>query len=75
MLKTGGLLKSVHLFGKLTSFSPFLFTLCGVPVAGYFYWSSKRRHGAATHLEILPPIGTKAPVISMKKKQYSTVKI
>jgi len=40
----------------------YFFTLCEVPAAKDSYWSSKRGHGAATHLQIIQPIANKHPL-------------
>jgi len=47
-----------RLFNSLEYF----FTLCGVPVAEDSYWSSRRMHAIATHMQILQPIKNKRPL-------------
>ena len=37
----------------------YFFTVCEVLLAGDFCWSSKRRYGAETYLQIIQPIGNK----------------
>ena len=48
--------------------------LCGVPVAGDSYWSSRRWYAAATDFQILRPIGNKSVLFLRIQNQFHTEK-